>query len=64
MKNRGDLLEKMTTEDFDDHLIKVVQSMTPVQILLVRGVYEVLSEELNNEVLDSWLAEQEEPDDD
>lgn len=54
---------KMTQEDFDRHLLRVLNSMTPVQILAIPGVYEVVSEELNNEVLDAWLVEQPEEDD-
>lgn len=47
----------MTTEDFDRHLREVLNSMTPEQILAIPGVYEAVSEELNNEVLDSWDQE-------
>ena len=49
---------KMTQDDFMNHLVKVVEDMNPIQILAVPGVYEVLSETLNNEVLDSWAADQ------
>ena len=46
--------DKMTSEDFDRHLLMVMSRMTMEQVLAIPGVYEVLSEELNNEVLDSW----------
>jgi hypothetical protein len=47
---------KMTQEDFENHLEKVLDSYNrcPSQLLSIPGVYECVSEYYNNEVLDSW----------
>ena len=50
---------KMTQEDFDRVLLEIVGQMTPAQILVIPGVYEIVSEELNNDVLCAWEVEQE-----
>ena len=55
--------DAMTTEDFDRHLALVLKDMTHESIMQIPGIYEVLSEELNNEVLDSWAQEQQEKED-
>ncbi len=52
------IYDAMTTDDFDRHLLGVMECMTPAQILDIPGVYEVVSEELNNDTLDAWAAEQ------
>lgn len=49
--------DKMTDEEFDTYLESIVDMLTPAQILAIPGVYEALSEELNNEVLDAWAAD-------
>lgn len=49
---------KMTQDDFDNHLEKVVKGMSTAELLAVPGVRLLLGEELNNEVLESWEAEQ------
>lgn len=51
---------KMTSDDYERHFIKVLGELTKDDILGIEGVAEIVYEELNNEVLDSWLAEQEE----
>jgi len=50
----------MSTDDFDNYLVQVVndQNPRPSDLLQVPGVYEVLSEYYNNEVLDAWTADQ------
>lgn len=47
----------MTQDDFAEHLHKVVSRMSTAELLAVPGVFEVLSEEMNNDVLDSWAAD-------
>lgn len=49
----------MRQEDFDRLLLEIVGQMTPAQILAIPGVYEIVSEELNNDVLCAWEVEQE-----
>lgn len=50
--------DKMTQGDFDRILGDIIQEEGR-NLLLIRGVYEVVSEEFNNEVLDRYLSEQE-----
>ena len=53
---------KITTEDFDRLLGEVIndENVPASQLLSVPGVYEILAEYYNNDVLDAWKAEQEE----
>lgn len=54
---------KLSDEEFDKILTGLVECMTPAQILAIDGVYELLREELNNEVLTIWEENQEELED-
>ncbi len=47
-------MSEMTTDEFDGILEGIVDMMTPAQILSIPGIYEILAEELNNDVLDTW----------
>jgi hypothetical protein len=49
---------KMTQDDFDKHLLGVMECMSMEQVLSIPGVHEAVSEELNNEVLDAWASKQ------
>jgi len=51
-----DKYAKMTTEDFNMYLAQVVDDCNdvPSELLAVPGIYEILSEYYNAEVLDSW----------
>lgn len=44
----------MTDTDFDDLLAELIGTMCADEILAIPGVYEVLQEALNNEVLELW----------
>ena len=48
----------ISQEKFDEILNILVNKMSPSQILAIPGIYEILSEELNNEVLDYYDSEQ------
>ena len=48
---------KMTDADFDRILRDILKGMTGEQLLSIEGVYELVSEEFNNEILDRWAAE-------
>jgi hypothetical protein len=48
---------KITNEQFDAKLIEILNGMTAAQILAIPGVYEVVSEELNNEVIEAIEAD-------
>ena len=43
--------DAVTTEEFDNALLAVLEGMTAAQLLSIPGVYEVVSEELNNEAI-------------
>lgn len=55
-----------TTEEFDATLLGLLETMTASQIIDIPGVYEALSEEMNNDVVDTWRENQDddEPEDD
>jgi hypothetical protein len=52
-------IQDMTTDDFDRHLAEVIDAdnRRPSDLLQIPGVYEVLSEHYNNDVIDAWAAE-------
>jgi hypothetical protein len=47
----------VTTEQFDAELIDLVDGMSGEQLLAIPGIYEILSEELNNDVLSALCAD-------
>lgn len=49
---------KITTDVFDAKLVEILDGMIGAQLLSIPGVYEVVAEELNNEVIEA--IEQEE----
>jgi hypothetical protein len=59
MPTTDDRYEKMTQGDFNRHLEQILAGKSAKEILLIPGVYEILAEHFNNEVLDRWDAEQE-----
>jgi hypothetical protein len=46
------MYDKITNEKFYDKLEDILGRMSPGDILTIPGVYEVISEALNNDVLD------------
>ena len=55
----------MTDEDFDRILEDHVAKLNAAALLAIPGIYEILSEELNNSVLEAWEQEQDaNPDED
>jgi hypothetical protein len=48
----------MTTEEFDDILETLCNEHTGAQLLRIPGVYEILSEHFNNDVLEYWEERQ------
>jgi len=55
--------DKMTHDDFDRILRDIVDQNPASYLLDVAGVYEIASEEYNNEVLERWEEEQDEDED-
>ena len=51
--------DKMSQTDFDDILTEMLEGMKASDLLSIPGIYEIVSEEFNNEVLDTWDATQE-----
>ena len=46
----------ITNEEFDKGLLDLMEESLPSTVLAVSGVYEALSEEWNNEILDRAIA--------
>ena len=55
---------KITSKQFDDKLLELLEETTPAALLTIPGIYEPLAEEFNNEILRRLEAEQEEEEDD
>jgi len=49
---------KMSNEDFMRILTDIIKD-PDVDVLSITGIYEILSEHFNNEILDTWKKEQE-----
>jgi hypothetical protein len=47
-------MANITTEQFDKALLRVIESKTATEILRIKGVYEVVAEELNNDAIDEF----------
>ena len=54
-----DKYKNMKQEDFDRILIELVNQSPAGNLLSIPGVYELVSEDYNNMVLDYWEQEQE-----
>ena len=44
----------LTQEKFDDLLMELIGHKTVFSIIHLSGIYEILSEEYNNDVLELW----------
>lgn len=44
----------ITTEEFDQGLQEIIESESAASFLTIPGVYEILSEYYNNEVISNW----------
>ena len=49
---------KLSTEDFDRILIDLVNDTSSETLITIPGIYELLAEYFNNDVLDAWDHEQ------
>lgn len=47
---------EITDQEFDDELMGLLGEMRASALLQVQGVYEIVSEHFNNEVIDRVLA--------
>lgn len=50
----------VTQEQFDNKLLEILAGMTAACIITIPGVYEILAEELNNDVLEELRMDTEE----
>lgn len=48
---------KVTQGQFDQKLVEILSDMTGAQLLSIPGIYEILAEEFNNDVLDALNEE-------
>lgn len=48
----------MTQDQFDDILKNCVHETPSIELLSINGIYEILSEYFNNEVLERWANKQ------
>jgi len=46
--------DEITQSEFDRLLLDMVDTMNGSTILAIPGVYEIVAEELNNDVLEAW----------
>ena len=49
--------ENMTQRDFDNYLDKIMDITSKTELLSLPGVYEIISETYNNDVLALWAEE-------
>jgi hypothetical protein len=54
MKGLDMSFKDCTSEQFYDHLIEAMGNYSSGELLAIPGVYEVLSEHLNNDALELW----------
>ena len=50
--------KKIKDSEFDGILREILHEMRGDQLLSISGIYEIVSEEYNNEILDSWFRKQ------
>lgn len=44
----------MTDQEFMEELVAIVKWLSTAELFAISGIYEILAEEFNNEVLDAW----------
>lgn len=49
-------MKQISQEQFDEQLRLLLSEMTADKLLHLPGIYEIVSEEYNNEVIDKWEA--------
>ena len=52
-------MSKINQTEFDNILMGILSEMTAAQLLDISGIYEIVSEEFNNEVLDIYETNKE-----
>ena len=59
---KPDRYAEMTSDEFDEILMEIMDEHPASHLLAVAGVYELVTEEHNNEVLERWERRHPEPD--
>jgi chromosomal replication initiation ATPase DnaA len=49
--------DKMTQQEFDDILADIMDEEIASNLLTIPGIYEIVAEYYNNDVLDKWEEE-------
>jgi len=49
---------KMTVDDFNETLSEILSGVKASTLLSIPGIFEILAEEYNNDVLDKWEENQ------
>ncbi len=52
----------LSQEEFDRRLVELLKKEPAPSLLAIAGVYEILSEYFNNDILDQWRRDQDEHD--
>lgn len=51
--------ETISDDEFDAILVNILSKKIGSQLLVIPGIYEILAEEFNNEILATWEIERE-----
>jgi hypothetical protein len=54
MKQNHDQGREITNEEFDFMLLELLMETHPLIIMRIPGVYEILAEHFNDEVMERW----------
>ena len=57
MKRRMTTYDEMTNDDFDRLLMEIMDESPASALLTIPGIYEIIAEYFNNEVLERWERE-------
>lgn len=49
---------KLTQEEFERRLSEMIDRKAASYLLTIPGIYDILSEEYNNDILDEWEKDQ------
>lgn len=52
-------MANISDQEFDNRLKEKLSKITADQLLSIPGIYELVSEELNNEIIEEWEQDQE-----
>ena len=50
--------KRITDNEFDNELNDILEDMSAIELTNIPGIYEIVAEHFNNDVLDSWFRKQ------